>query len=100
MRTARTTWPPAPDFYRPTTRCMTCGEPILDSGRCPLCGQPNECQLCTAAAYKGPCWCAKVEIPNGLLARVPVELRNRACICRGCVASFQKFAPGLVSPTL
>ncbi len=57
----------------------------LDAGRCPLCGQPNECQLCTAGAYKGPCWCAKVEIPSAVLARVPVELRNRACICRDCI---------------
>jgi len=30
-----------------------------------------------------------VEIPDGLLAHVPVELRNRACICPGCVESFR-----------
>jgi prepilin-type processing-associated H-X9-DG protein/prepilin-type N-terminal cleavage/methylation domain-containing protein len=60
----------------------------FDSGQCPLCGQPNDCQLCSVSAHKGPCWCARVEIPNGLLARVPVELRNRACICPGCIESF------------
>jgi hypothetical protein len=68
---------------------MTCDNPSLDAGRCPLCGQPNECQLCTAAAWKGPCWCAKLEIPDTLLAQVPVELRNRACICRECIESFR-----------
>jgi prepilin-type N-terminal cleavage/methylation domain-containing protein/prepilin-type processing-associated H-X9-DG protein len=61
----------------------------IDTGRCPLCGQANECQLCAGSAYKGPCWCARVEIPDGLLARVPAELRNRTCICPRCIASFR-----------
>ena len=52
---------------------------------CPLCGGPNECQSRTGAAYKGPCWCASVNIPERLLACVPTELRNRACICHDCV---------------
>ena len=60
----------------------------FDSGQCPLCRQPNDCQLCTLSASQGPCWCVRVEIPDELLARVPVELRNRACICRNCVESF------------
>jgi prepilin-type N-terminal cleavage/methylation domain-containing protein/prepilin-type processing-associated H-X9-DG protein len=61
----------------------------FDAGQCPLCGQPNTCQLCTVSAYKGPCWCARVEIPEGLLSRVPAELRQRACLCPGCIASFR-----------
>ena len=60
----------------------------FDSGQCPLCRQPNDCQLCTLSASQGPCWCVRVEIPDELLARVPVELRNRACLCRNCVESF------------
>jgi prepilin-type N-terminal cleavage/methylation domain-containing protein/prepilin-type processing-associated H-X9-DG protein len=55
---------------------------------CPLCGAANECQLCSPAAHKGQCWCARVEIPGELLARVPENLRNRACICRRCVEKF------------
>jgi prepilin-type processing-associated H-X9-DG protein/prepilin-type N-terminal cleavage/methylation domain-containing protein len=61
---------------------------FFDPGRCPLCGGPNGCQLCSPAAYKGPCWCAQVEIPGALLARVPENFRNRACICQKCVAAF------------
>jgi prepilin-type N-terminal cleavage/methylation domain-containing protein/prepilin-type processing-associated H-X9-DG protein len=61
----------------------------FDSGQCPLCGQPNDCQLCSVSAHKGPCWCECVEIPDGLLARVPVELRDRACVCPGCIESFR-----------
>jgi hypothetical protein len=66
----------------------TPAEPAFDSGQCPLCHRPNECQRCTPDAYKGPCWCAAVTIPDQLLARVPLELRNRACICHDCIASF------------
>jgi hypothetical protein len=72
---------------------MTCDNHSSEAGRCPLCGQPNECQLCADTAYKGPCWCAKVEIPRALFARVPVELRNRACICRTCIESFRLEQP-------
>jgi prepilin-type processing-associated H-X9-DG protein/prepilin-type N-terminal cleavage/methylation domain-containing protein len=63
-----------PDFHNPN--------------QCPLCGGANECQLCSPAAYKGSCWCARVEIPGELLARVPENFRNRACICRSCVEKF------------
>jgi prepilin-type processing-associated H-X9-DG protein/prepilin-type N-terminal cleavage/methylation domain-containing protein len=55
---------------------------------CPLCGGANGCQLCSPATCKGPCWCASVDIPAALLARVPEHLRNRACICRHCVEKF------------
>jgi prepilin-type N-terminal cleavage/methylation domain-containing protein/prepilin-type processing-associated H-X9-DG protein len=61
----------------------------INPALCPLCGGPNDCQLCTPDAYKGPCWCARAEIPDALLARVPEALRNRACLCRKCIASFQ-----------
>jgi len=64
-------------------------EPI-DAGRCPICGGPNDCQMCTTAAYKGPCWCTKVEIPVELLALVPREFRSKACICPDCVEEFHK----------
>ena len=56
----------------------------------PLCGGRNDCQLCTAAAYKGPCWCESAKIPPELLVRVPTEARNSACICRTCVNTFHR----------
>ena len=56
-----------------------------DAARCPVCGGPNACQLCTADAYKGPCWCEQTDFPTALLARVPTEQRRLACICRSCV---------------
>lgn len=65
-----------------------------DPERCPLCGGPNDCRLCTAATYKGPCWCESAKVPDELLARVPAEARNRACICRACVAAFHQEQSG------
>jgi hypothetical protein len=67
---------------------MNCNNQGLDARKCPLCGQPNDCQLGTTAAWKGPCWCAKLDMPEALLAQVPAGLRHRACICRVCVDAF------------
>lgn len=66
---------------------------LPDTSLCPLCGGPNGCQLCTPDAYKGPCWCALVEIPEPLLAQVPEASRNRTCICRDCVMRFHRAKP-------
>ncbi len=63
-----------------------------DPGLCPLCGEPNDCQLCVPVASNA-CWCAQVEFPAELIARVPLEFRNRACICRNCLAQHQLTAP-------
>jgi hypothetical protein len=55
-----------------------------------LCGGANDCRLVTMAAYKGPCWCERVTIPEELLARVPAADRDRACLCRQCVIAFHE----------
>lgn len=62
----------------------------IAADHCPLCGGVNDCQLCTVAAHKGPCWCARVKIPEELLAQIPSELRNQACLCRNCVMEFHR----------
>ncbi len=71
---------------------------IHDATRCPLCEKPNACQLCTAAAYKGACWCQELEIPGELLARVTPELRNKACICQPCVEEFHRQTKAAAPP--
>ncbi len=73
---------------------------ICQPEKCPLCGRPNDCQLCTNAAYKGPCWCAQAKIPDALLARVPPDLRNQACICRTCVAIFHLEHANISPPSI
>jgi prepilin-type N-terminal cleavage/methylation domain-containing protein/prepilin-type processing-associated H-X9-DG protein len=62
---------------------------FFNPAACPLCGGTNNCQLCSPVAYKGQCWCAQEEIDDELLARVPENFRNRACICRSCVVKFR-----------
>ncbi len=73
---------------------------LHNPNQCPLCGGENECQLCTPAAYKGQCWCARLEMPAALLARVPENLRDRACICQYCVENFQSELPPTQNPKL
>lgn len=58
-----------------------------EAAKCPLCGGPNDCQLCTASAYKGHCWCFNVEIPQSLLDSLPAEVRRKSCLCRKCIES-------------
>jgi prepilin-type N-terminal cleavage/methylation domain-containing protein/prepilin-type processing-associated H-X9-DG protein len=62
---------------------------IFNPAACPLCGEANACQLCSPVAFKGRCWCAHEKIPDELLARVPENFRNRACICHPCVEKFR-----------
>jgi hypothetical protein len=57
---------------------------------CPLCGEPNDCQLATTDSYKGPCWCVRETFPPDLLARVPEAARRVACVCRRCVVATQR----------
>lgn len=73
--------------------CSAGGSESRAPDRCPLCGRPNDCQLCTSAAYKGPCWCERLSFPEELLARIPAEARNRACVCRDCVLAAWRTRP-------
>jgi len=35
---------------------------------------------------QGPCWCVSVDFTPALLAQVPTEAKNQACICAACAA--------------
>lgn len=34
----------------------------------------------------GTCWCVTAQISPALIAQIPSEARNKACICAACVA--------------
>ncbi|MDZ4080786.1 MULTISPECIES: cysteine-rich CWC family protein [Hydrocarboniphaga] len=55
----------------------------VDPARCPLCGQRNDCKMACSTCSE-TCWCTKLAFSESLLARVPVEAKARACICRRC----------------
>lgn len=73
---------------------------IMNASQCPLCGGDNNCQQCSVGSYKGPCWCEGADIPEALLALVPSDQRNTACICRECVTAFHRQQVGTVSKTV
>jgi len=52
--------------------------------RCPLCGGPNDCAM--VKNDPGTCWCFSTPIPDAVLAQLPEEARNVACVCRACAA--------------
>lgn len=59
-------------------------DPVIDPARCPLCTQPNACQI---AAGSSTCWCFDAAVPASVLARVPAAAQGVACVCRGCVTA-------------
>ena len=65
----------------------------LDPSRCPLCGQPNRCAMEVqreTGVAQPPCWCTGVSFDAALLARVPAEAQQRACICHACALAEPK----------
>lgn len=59
-------------------------DPVIDPARCPLCTQPNACQI---AAGSSTCWCFDATVPAAVLARVPAAAQGVACVCRGCATA-------------
>ncbi|HEY2150800.1 MAG TPA: cysteine-rich CWC family protein [Vicinamibacterales bacterium] len=57
---------------------------------CPLCGRSNACGQLAGASE---CWCMTTKIAAAALEAVPIEMRNRACICQACA---RKAAAGTV----
>ncbi|MET0356392.1 MAG: cysteine-rich CWC family protein [Cellvibrio sp.] len=51
---------------------------------CPLCQSPNNCELINAAGSAGRCWCMQVKIAPEILAQIPADQINVACICKNC----------------
>jgi hypothetical protein len=50
---------------------------------CPLCGGPNECGI---AAGNSDCWCFTASVAPEVIDQIPVEERDRACVCRACAS--------------
>ncbi|RYX95578.1 MAG: hypothetical protein EOO28_10995 [Comamonadaceae bacterium] len=61
-----------------------------DPTRCPLCGASNVCAMEMEKATgmkQPPCWCTRASFCDELLARVPPDALNQACICAACAAA-------------
>ena len=57
---------------------------IVDPGRCPLCGEANDCQV---AAGRTKCWCFETPVPPDVLARLPLDAEGVACVCKRCAGA-------------
>ena len=76
--------PPYKSFLpHPCRQAMSSIQTICQPEKCPLCDQPNDCQLCT---HKPPtkvrAGASTAKIPDELIARVTPELQKKACIRR------------------
>lgn len=61
----------------------------IDASLCPLCGEPNRCAMeveKATGAQQPPCWCTQVAFTADLLAKVPAQKQQLACICAKCAA--------------
>ncbi|HUR88572.1 MAG TPA: cysteine-rich CWC family protein [Ramlibacter sp.] len=63
--------------------------PASTPDRCPLCGQANQCAMeieRVTGDKQPPCWCTQADFSRDILARVPQDATDRACICPACAA--------------
>lgn len=66
---------------------MTTAQAPIDETRCPLCGEDNDClNIKRDGDMKKNCWCndGRITFPAELIAKVPTQLKHKACICRSC----------------
>ncbi|MGY8903592.1 MAG: cysteine-rich CWC family protein [Burkholderiales bacterium] len=59
----------------------------LPATHCPLCAQPNACAVAASGRFNVECWCTQAAFSADLLAQVPPQLRDKACICASCAAA-------------
>lgn len=55
-----------------------------DSAICPVCGYSNRCTLADPRTAAQSCWCFSVSIDPVVLNALPLELRDKACLCPRC----------------
>jgi len=58
----------------------------LPNTTCPVCGGSNQCMPASTGTFDVPCWCTTASISAEALARVPVELIDKACLCPRCAS--------------
>jgi uncharacterized iron-regulated membrane protein len=62
---------------KPSSKVMNSTDPE----RCPICGKPNQCGV---RHVGGACWCLGQPIPDEVLAKIPAEMQDPACVCEAC----------------
>jgi hypothetical protein len=52
---------------------------------CPFCQIDNRCGVNSASI----CWCHEVEVPEGLINLLAVEVKDKSCICSSCIDAYK-----------
>jgi len=72
--------------------------PTIATDLCPACGQSNRCTLSDPGPLDQPCWCFTQTIDPAVIAALPDELRNKACLCPRCAGVLETHATGATDP--
>jgi hypothetical protein len=56
----------------------------IDPDCCPVCGFGNSCSLADPRTAAQPCWCFSVSLDPAVLEALPLDVRNKACLCPRC----------------
>ncbi|TBV01388.1 cysteine-rich CWC family protein [Phytopseudomonas dryadis] len=56
----------------------------MNTRLCPCCGQSNRCAQADSETAVEQCWCFSVEVDRQALDELPLETRDRACLCPRC----------------
>ena len=59
-----------------------------DTSICPLCGGRNNCSLVVSVESSEPCWCESLKVSEKQLELIPLEARNKSCVCRECIVRY------------
>jgi hypothetical protein len=65
---------------------------------CPACGSSNSCTLADPRTVDQACWCFSATIDPTVLAALPQELKDKACLCPRCAGIEEAMAPVITSP--
>lgn len=55
---------------------------------CPICALSNNCLAGTDDVAK--CWCMNKQFDEWVLAQIPEQFKNKACICEGCYTKYRE----------
>jgi len=76
---------PAADIETPRSSAGDDMKP-LPHAACPLCGEPNACEVARCGRFDVACWCSRVDVSRESLAGGAAAQRNLACLCPRCAA--------------
>lgn len=63
----------------------------INPAQCPICKEPNACAMevaRTTGKKAERCWCFDADFSAEVMAQIPDDAKNKACVCAQCAALF------------